>query len=526
MTDFDVVVVGSGFGGSVAALRMAQKGYRVAVLEQGRWVAAEDVQAAESDPRRFLWAPRLGWGGYFFERVFRHIVVVGGAAVGGGSIVYAAVLLRPRPGFYRQPAMRRLGVDWAGELAPHFETAERMLGRVRNPTFEKQDRWLHQTAQMMGAGHSFGPTFNGIFFGHPGVAVADPFFDGQGPLRQGCRRCGNCLGGCAHNAKNSLDKNYLWLARRQGVEIFPRHKVTAIAVRPEGGYRVLTEDPLRPGRRQAAFHARTVVLAAGVLGTLDLLFHCRDRIRTLPAISACLGQAVRTNSEAFAGILSDSPGEDVTRGTAISSDFYPDPDTHITQNRFPPAFTRMMKTQLGPMVDDPVPMRRAFKTLGWLAAHPRQIVRSWTATHWRRRFTLLSIMQHLDNELAFTFRRGPLSPFRPGLRSRRGEDRPAPAYIAVGNRAGRIFARLSGGQAQSYLMESLCNLSGTAHILGGCALGRNPAEGVVDTRHRVFGYPDLMVVDGSAVPANMGVNPSLTITALAERAMALFPACR
>ncbi len=295
MADYDVAVVGSGFGGSVAALRLAHKGYRVAVLEQGRWVSPADVHAAAADLRRFLWVPRLGWEGYFYERLFRHLVVVGGAAVGGGSIVYAAVLLRPRAGFYRQPGMQRLGVDWAQELEPHFQAAEKMLGRVRNPTCDKQDRWLQRTAREMGAGQSFGATFNGIFFGHPGVPVADPFFGGQGPLRQGCRRCGSCLGGCAHNAKNSLDKNYLWLAQRQGAEIFPRHKVTAIVPRSQGGYTLACQDPLQPGRGLRSLSARTVVLAAGVLGTLELLFHCRDRIRTLPAISACLGQAVRTN---------------------------------------------------------------------------------------------------------------------------------------------------------------------------------------------------------------------------------------
>jgi cholesterol oxidase len=263
-----------------------------------------------------------------------------------------------------------------------------------------------------------------------------------------------------------------------------------------------------------------VVLAAGVLGTLELLFRCRDRLGTLPAVSRRLGQAVRTNSEAFAGILADDEAEDVTRGPAISSDFYPDPHTHITQNRFPEAFARLMQCQFGPMVDDALPLRRALKTLALMVASPRRATASWRARNWRRRFTLLSIMQHLDNELAFTWRRHLLSPLAPGLASERAGSRAAPAYIAVGNRAGRIFAERSGGKPLSYLLESIGNLSGTAHILGGCVMGRTATEGVIDDRHRVFGYPNLLVVDGSAVPANVGVNPSLTITALAERAMA------
>ncbi len=516
--DFDAVVVGSGFGGSVAALRLAEKGYRVAVLEQGQWIGPPEIQAAGADLRRFLWAPEAGLGGFFYERIFRHIAVAGGVAVGGGSIVYAAVLLRPRDAFYRHPAMTRLGVDWLRELAPHFATAEMMLGRCRNPLFHRQDRWLRQTAIAMGVGQTFGPTYNGIFFGHPGVTVSDPFFGGRGPARQGCRLCGNCLGGCAHNAKNSLDKNYLWLAVQAGARILSGHKVTAIVPLEGGGYRVESEDPLRRGLRHPPVSARKVVLAGGVLGTLDLLFHCRDRIKTLPAISDRLGRAVRTNSEAFAGILSDDPQADVTRGPAISSDFYPDGQTHITQNRFPDSFS-LMKYQLGPMVDDPVPWRRALKTLAVIISRPRQAGVSWTARNWRKRFTLLSIMQHADNELTFTFRRHLLSPFRSALASAPAEGHPAPAYIPVGNRAGRIFARISGGQPLNSLMESVGNLSATAHILGGCAMGRSAAEGVIDERHQVFGHPDLLVVDGSAVAANIGVNPSLTITAMAERAM-------
>ncbi len=521
--DYDFIIVGSGFGGSVSALRLAEKGYRVAVVEQGGRVTPEDVERADEHPiRRLMWAPRLGLKGYFWQRPFRHFCIVGGAGVGGGSLVYAAVLLKPKSAFFNDPAWSGLGVEWERELSSHYDTASRMLGVTTNPVQDRMDGFLKKTAEAMGVGESFGPTRNGIYFGSPGKTVPDPFFDGKGPERSGCQLCGDCLSGCGKGGKNSLDKNYLHLAGGLGADVLPGRKVVGIAPLADGGYRIETASPGRDSKRHAALTCRKLVLAAGVLGTLDLLFHCRDVARSLPNISPLLGQVVRTNSEAIVAILSQDPEENLTRGSAISSDFYPDPYTHITQNRFPPGYS-FMKHQLGPMVDDPKPLRRAIRTLLTFPRAPSRAFMSMRAKNWRRRLSVLSVMQNVDNQVSLVFKRGFFSPFRPGLHSVQGSGDAAPSYIPVANRAARAYAAASGGEPMSNLWESIGNMSATAHIIGGCHMGASPETGVIDTNHEVYGHPGLYVTDASAISANVGVNPSLTITALAERAMSLIP---
>jgi cholesterol oxidase len=515
--DYDYLIIGSGFGGSVSALRLAEKGYKVGVIEQGKWVTPEMVEAADADSKKFMWMPGLGMDGYFYQRFFRHTSIVGGTAVGGGSIVYAAVLLRPKDAFYNHPAWNRLGVDWKTELAPHYDTAEKMLGVTKNPVMDKQDEYLRKTAEAMGRGDTWGPVYNGIYFGQPGETVPDPFFNGKGPDRTGCQLCGDCLSGCGKGAKNSLDKNYLYLAHNLGAEILPERKVANI-IPTDGGYTMELVHPVKKGQTYPSVSAHKVIVSGGVLGTLELLLHCRDKSRSLPNLSSRLGKTVRTNSEAFAMMVSRDENEDLTRGTAITSDFYPDDVTHITQNRFPDAY-KMMKIQVGPMVDDPVPWRRAIRTLGRMIISPRESTISWFAKNWRERLTVFTVMQHLDNEMAFTYGRGRLSPFKPVLKSQKVKGKMAPSYIEAGNKAGRIFAEISNAVPLNSFMETLGNLSTTAHILGGCSMGASSADGVIDSDHEVFGYPGLYVVDGSAITANVGVNPSLTITALSERAM-------
>lgn len=527
--DYDYLVVGSGFGGSVSALRLAEKGYRVAVLEQGRRISPTDMQAANRSLLRLLWLPALGLKGFFQQTFFRHIGIVGGVGVGGGSLVYAAVLLEPKPAFYADPSWAGLGVDWRAELASHYATAARMLGRTINPRLGHMDELLRATAEAMGAGHTFGPVPVGVYFGDRGKEgakepqpVPDPYFGGRGPERTACRFCGTCLTGCPHGSKNSLDANYLYLAERLGAVLLPEHQVTAIRPLAGGGYRVDSIHPL--GRRQphAPLTAANVILAGGVLGTLKLLFRCRDELGTLPAISTQLGQVVRTNSEAIVGIVARDREADLSGGTTISSDFHPDADTHITQNRFPAGYT-FMKWQSGPLVDDANPTRRALKTLAAFVRHPLGSTLSWRARCWHQRVSVLTVMQHLDNRLAFRYGRSVIALGARQLQSVAIPGKGAPTYLPIANAAAREFARHSDGEPLNVLLESLANLSFTAHILGGCHMGRSAAEGVIDTSHQVFGYPGLYVVDGAAISANVGVNPSLTIAALAERAMSLIP---
>jgi cholesterol oxidase len=510
----DFAIIGSGFGGSVAAMRLGEAGRDVVVLEQGHRVDPARMAAAEQEPRKFLWEPRLGMHGYFVQHLFRHVGIVGGVGVGGGSLVYGAVLLRPGPAFFRDPSWAHLGVDWERELARHYDEAERMLGLTTTPRLGSMDRYLEQAAERLGAAGSFGPTPNGIYFGEPGVAQDDPYFSGRGPRRLGCIQCGRCLTGCPHDSKNTLDRNYLYFAETAGVEVRPRHRVLRIG-QALGGYEILAVDPTTR-ERQPPVYARRVVLAAGVVGTLELLFRCRDEHRTLPSISSTLGTRVRTNSEAIVGVLHDEAPPDLAVGAAISSHFHAESSTHITQNRFAPAYN-FMRFQTTPMVDDPVPWRRALRTLAALVLKPRSTLRAWRMRDWNRHITVLTVMQQLDSELAFRFGRSLLSPLSPAMRSTVVRGNRPPTYLPIAHRAARALADVVGGTPFNFAPESLFNLSMTAHILGGACMGRDASHGVIDADHQVHGAPGVYVVDGACVTANVGVNPSLTITALAER---------
>ncbi|MFT3921795.1 MAG: GMC family oxidoreductase [Myxococcales bacterium] len=518
--DFDVVIVGSGFGGSVTALRLAERGKRVCVLEQGRRPSSRDLERAGDDPRALAWAPDLKLTGVLSLDVFRHLAVLRGVGVGGGSLIYAGVLLEPRASFFRSPAWSHLSADFATELAPHFASVRRMLGVADNPYKGLQDEWLARAAARMGKGDTYGTVPQGIFFGDSERETPDPFFGGAGPARRGCTQCGRCLSGCAYGAKNSLDLNYLHLAERHGARILSERQVTHVEPLPGGGYRVHQRHAWDRSVRHAPISARQVVLAAGVLGTLEVLFASRDRYRSLPALPPSLGRVVRTNSEALVGILARDREQNLTHGATISSHFYPNEKTHITQNRLPPSFD-LMRFGMGPLVDGPDARRRALRVLSGMAGRPVATARTQIVSDWHRRMTMLTVMQDTDTELAFGYGRTPFRGLRRGLTSQavRGAQL---AYIREANEAARAFAEASGGTPLNSVLESVGNLSVTAHILGGAVMAPNPEQGVIDRDHQVFGYAGLYVVDGSALPVNVGVNPSLTIAALAERFAARF----
>ncbi|HVF59847.1 MAG TPA: GMC family oxidoreductase [Thermoanaerobaculia bacterium] len=526
--DYDYVVVGSGFGGSVAALRLAEKGYRVLVVEAGKRWRTEDFPRTNWNLRKFLWLPALFCYGIQRLTLLRDTLVLSGAGVGGGSLVYAGTLLTPTETAFRRGGWPH-GVDWPALLAPHYETARRMLGVTENPRLWEGDRLLLDFARGLGREDTFRPTTVGMLFGdRPGQAAGDPYFGGEGPERATCTQCGGCMVGCRHNAKNTLDKNYLWFAEKLGAEVLPETKATRVEplAGPGGhgpGYRLRLESTTRKLRkRRRPVTARGVVFAAGALGTVDLLLRSREA-GALPRLSPALGRFVRTNSEVLCGFTARSGAVDYSKGLAITSGFHPSDDTYMEVVRYPSGSDAM--GLLGTILtDDGTRLTRPLRWLGNCARHPVDFLRTFKLTGWARRSTILLVMQTLDSSLALVRARRWFWPFRKALTSRAEPGQsPVPTFIPIANQAARTLAATIDAFPSSAINEVLLNVPTTAHLMGGATMGSTPDEGVVDAANRVFGYDELYVVDGAAIPANLGVNPSLTITALAEHAMSRVP---
>jgi cholesterol oxidase len=523
---FDVVIIGSGFGGSVAALRLVEKGYTVAVLEAGRRFADHDLPQTSWRVRRFLWAPALRCFGIQRldllpgSRGAGGVLVLSGAGVGGGSLNYANTLYRPLEEFYDDPQWAGI-TDWRSELAPHYDQASRMLGVVEYPRVTAADEAMRKVASRMGVGETFHATPVGVFLGQPGVSVPDPYFGGAGPDRTGCLHCGSCMTGCRHGAKNTLVKNYLHLAERAGAQVFPLTTVTTVKPNRSGpGYRVVTRRTGRVGGRRV-FAAGQVIFAAGALGTQRLLHRQRTK-RALPGLSSRVGALTRTNSESILGASVPARAArrrrlDFTDGVAITSSFHPDPRTHVEPVRYGRGSNVMGMLQT--LLTDGGP-RRPLRWLGTMLGHPLTTARVLWLRRWSERTVIALVMQSLDNSLTLSLRRSWYG--RRRLVAGPGHGQPNPSWIPVGNDAVRLLAEELGGVPGGSVTE-VFGAPVTAHILGGAVIGISPSEGVVDAYHRVFGHDGLHVVDGSAVSANLGVNPALTITAMAERAMALWP---
>ncbi|SDY75318.1 cholesterol oxidase [Micromonospora pattaloongensis] len=530
---YDVVVIGSGFGGSVTALRLAEKGYSVGVLEAGRRFADDEFPQTSWRTRRFLWAPKLGCYGIQRITLLRSagrkaggagagVLVLSGAGVGGGSLVYANTLYEPLPAFYDDPQWREI-TDWRTELAPYYDQAKRMLGVTTYPIHTAADRAMRAVAERMGVAHTFHSTPVGVHIGRPGEVVADPYFGGVGPDRTGCLHCGGCMTGCRHGAKNTLVKNYLWLAERLGATVHPLTTVTAVRPAPSGnGYEIETvRTGAWLGKRRRVFEADQVVFAAGALGTQRLLHGMRASGR-FPGLSPRVGALTRTNSEAILGAAVLRPdarrrGIDFTEGVAITSSFHPDAQTHIEPVRYGRGSNVMGFLQSALVDGGP---RRVRRWLGTMARTPLTYLRLLSVREWSQRTVIALVMQSADNSLTTHYRRGWSG--RRRLAATQGHGAPNPTWIPAGNEAVRLLAEEIGGIPGGAMTEPF-NIPMTAHILGGAAIGASPETGVVDAYHRVFGHPGLHVVDGAAVSANLGVNPSLTITAQAERAMSFWP---
>ena len=523
--DHDWIVVGSGFGGSVSALRLAEKGYRVCVLEAGR--RYRDYEYAESawNLWRFLWAPSLGMRGILRLTPFKDIFIASGAAVGGGSAVYANTLYRAKPAFFANAQWRALG-DWAADLAPHYATAEQMLGVQQVPFGTDGQELLKAVGSHFGALDTFTRTPVGVFFGKPGETVADPYFGGKGPERTGCTRCGACMVGCRVGAKNTLLKNYLWFAEQLGATVLADHGV--VDVRPLGaadgsdGYAVTTE---RPGawlfKHRRTLRTRGVVFSAGALGTNELLAQCKDA-GSLPRLSARLGELVRSNSESILAVTLPDDRLKPWADVAISASIHPDQDTHIEFCTYG-KHGDFMSLLLAPLTGNGTRLTRPLMLLREIVRHPLRFVRGRFPFGWSARTLIVLVMQSSDNAMAFRAKR---RWFGRGVTLTTEQDplKPNPTFIPKANEAAEFLAKHTGGIAHSGFLEAALNIPTTAHILGGAVIGADADQGVVDRYNRVFGYERMLICDGSTMPANPGVNPSLTITALAEHAMAHVPA--
>lgn len=527
-TDTDVLVVGSGFGGSVTALRLAEKGYRVTVIEAGRRFHDEDFPKTSWRLHKYVWAPKLGLFGLQRVHMLRDVMILAGAGVGGGSLNYANTLYKPPAPFFNDRQWAHI-TDWEDELSPYYEQGRRMLGVVTNPTHTHSDDIVKAVAEDMGAADTFVYTPVGVFFGEktggvgkPGETVPDPYFGGAGPDRTACIECGECMTGCRHGAKNTLVKNYLGLAERAGVRVLDRTSVTGLRERVDGTWEVTLERTgawTPRGRRSRTMTADHVVLAAGTWGTQHLLHYAKDD-GSLPRLSDALGRLTRTNSESILGAMRKEykPEQDFSEGVAITSSFHPSSDTHVEPVRYGKGSNAIAVLQTL-LTDGGGDTPRWRKLLTEVRRDPAMFVHLFLLRRWSQRTVITLVMQNLDNSLqTFVKRRGPLR----YVSSRQGHGAPNPSWIPLGNEATRRMADKIGGIAGGTWGE-IADIPLTAHFLGGCAISDTAENGVVDPYHRVWNYPTLHVVDGSAISANLGVNPALSITAQAERAMSLWP---
>ena len=543
---FDYVIIGSGFGGSVSAMRLSEKGYSVLVLERGKRFEDKDFPKSNWDIWKFLWLPALRCFGIFQMTFLNGQLALHGNGVGGGSLTYGNVLMAPDERLFSAPAWKHLA-DWKSILRPHYETARQMLGVTPNPKMTHADEKMREIACELGNGHTFQPTDVGVFFGEPGEeerTVPDPYFNGEGPKRAGCNFCGGCMVGCRYNAKNTLTKNYLYFAEKAGARVLPEVTVTdirplALSHSPSGrgvgvrensdryevDYRSTTalfNGTTLSGTGRRTVRARNVVVSAGALGTMSLLFRCRDVTGSLSRISSRLGDKVRTNSENILGVTSRDKDVDYSKGIAISSIFRADDVTRVEPVRYSDgsSFIRLMTA---PHVEGDSAYVRFLKTIWEIVRHPVDFLYAKFFSRWARYTTILLVMQVEENLTNIRLGRNPFTLFRKGLVLRPDKDHPIPRQLEIGNQVTRALAQKVNGIPAAAFTDSLFNFPTTAHLMGGVPFGRNEDEGVIDMDCQVFNYPGLYVLDGSIMPANPGVNPSLTITALAEYAMSKIP---
>ena len=517
---YDVIIIGSGFGGSVSALRLAEKNYKVLVLEKGKRYHTKDFPKTNWNLRKFLWMPKFFLYGIQCITLFKNIFILHGTGVGGGSLVYANTLLIPPDKAFDDK--RWMGGGWKEKLSPFYDKAKKMLGATKAPYLGETDYILKKTAEKINKSDSFSTVDVGIFFDKSGEKVKDPYFDGKGPDRNGCVLCGGCMVGCRYNAKNTLDKNYLYLAENLGVQIAPEQEVLSVKEDKNGGYVIAYRKSTGILKRQGKVYARKVIFSGGVMGSVKLLFKCKS-MGYLSKISNRLGDYVRTNSESILGIRSRSISKtkDFTKGIAISAGFKPDDKTHIETCRYGKGQNSM--SLLTTHLFNSSKMPGIVKWFLNIIFHPIQFIRDTIPYKWSSQTVILLIMQPINNYLKFSYKRRWWRLGAKSMNSDLSSGDPIPSSIPIGDKIANDIAEDINGVPMSTYMDTFLGIPTTAHILGGASMGEDMSTGVVDERFEVFNYPGLYVIDGSIVPSNLGVNPSLTITALAEYAMSRFP---
>lgn len=514
---YDYVIIGSGFGGSVSAMRLTEKGYSVLVLEKGKRFEDKDFAKSNWQYWKYVWIPALRAHGILQISILKGVMVLHGAGVGGGSLGYANVLEVPTDETFATPAWSQ-NIKWGDVLRPHYETAKRMLGVARNPKLWKADLLLKEMAEERGMGHTFRATDVGSYFGEAGVTVPDPYFGGEGPARAGCQHCGGCMVGCRHNAKNTLPKNYLYFAEKRGAKV--QAEVEVIDVKPlNPNYEITYRDSTKLFKQTQTVHAKNVIFSAGVMGTMKLLLNLRDVKKSLPKLSAKLGTMVRTNSEGLLGSVARKSDINYSEGVSISSIYNHDEITRIEPVRYPDG-SSLMRFLAAPLIDKNFSIpRRLLNFLGWALTHPIDFGKALFLPGWAHNVTILLVMQHADNRMRFKVGKSIFTLFRTGMVAEEEPGYTINAQVEGSHEVTKEFAKRTNGVALGSIGENLLNLPTTAHILGGAPIGKNADEGLINENFEIHNYEGLYVIDGSVMPANPGVNPSLTITALAEYAM-------
>lgn len=512
---YDYVIIGSGFGGAVSALRLSEKGYKVLVIEKGKRYNSNDFPTTNWHLKKWLWLPSFRLFGIMKMTFFQHIGILSGVGVGGGSLVYANTLAKPKPAFYQTGSWAKLA-DWENELKAYYETASVMLGAALNPNLELGDQYLQKLAVEQKREAHFEPTSVSVFFGEPDVTVSDPYFGGKGPERAGCNNCGGCMTGCRYNAKNTLDKNYLYLAERNGVEVLAEQEVIDIIEKNADGsnqYEITYRDSTKLLKRKKAISAKGVVFAGGVLGTVKLLVKLKNT--SLPKLSDRVGKDVRTNNEGLIFSVSSDTEKDFSKGIAIGSIYHPNEHTHLEPVRYSKG-SGFWRLGMLPFVIGNNTFSRLFKILKALVSQPLTYFKLYSVKDFAKQSIVLLFMQHIDGTLSLN-----KGLFR--LKSKVTSGQKPTAFIPEAKFIVDQYNSISGGKSFVYVSESIFNIPSTAHILGGAVMGNNVHEGVIDKDNKVFGYSNMYICDGSAISANPGVNPSLTITAISERAMSKVP---